>query len=140
MAMFEQIKTTYVIRFFQSAGIQEEKGSFVFGLKNKSRPQLVRHWQPDGFILQLKCPGDLVGSDVYRVPAMFWFACALGNPVLVSFPASFYQLTTQTRFSFHKIILLHNKKQPKGNQLGDRLHEVINQHAYVCTILKEGAS
>lgn len=33
--------------------------------------------QPDGFALQLKHPADLLGSDVYRTPAMFWFKYAL---------------------------------------------------------------
>lgn len=36
--------------------------------KNKPEPLVVCH-EPDGFTLQLKCPGDLLGSDVYRAPA-----------------------------------------------------------------------
>lgn len=35
-----------------------------------------------------KCPGDLVGSDVYRLPAMFWFQTALGTSLLVTCPLS----------------------------------------------------
>lgn len=46
----------------------------------------LSHTRPDGFILQLKCPGDLLGSDVYRVPAMFWFEYALETLLLVTFP------------------------------------------------------
>lgn len=42
-------------------------------------PPHVKYRQADGFILHLMCPGDLLGSDDYHVPAMFWFEYAQGT-------------------------------------------------------------
>lgn len=72
-------------------GEKKLSGSFSLqGYKTRAIcfPPYVSYRQVDGFILQLMCPGDLLGSDDYHVPAMFWFEYAQGTLLCVTFPVS----------------------------------------------------